>query len=241
MPDNLASGIRTLRGFGRTDAQIVAHLVEQGNDEIEDVDDLRAYMLGKSAGGPTRTARALAEDQLQAMGVVPIVRTMRESPAGRAALERLQRRTVPTTEIITSSKDKQKDFIAANPYVPPRPTGKPAAPGTSPAMSAGNGGSPPMDPVQVLRNFGRTATEIATGVDIAINEALGGRTGETISARAGRNGFPAAPVVSKTLDFVDPGHTAGAVSNYWQNRIPHVPAEIARHLAKAACGCRRGR
>lgn len=80
--------------------------------------------------------------------------------------------------------------------------------------------------------------ETAIDADIWINERLGGRTGETISARAGRGGMPGARVVSGALDLVDPGHTTRAVASYWSNRIPFVPLDIQRELGK---NCKRVR
>jgi len=63
-------------------------------------------------------------------------------------------------------------------------------------------------------------------------EMIDGRP-ETISSRAGRGRLgPAGPVVNAITNAVDPGHPQKAVAGFWSNRLPCVPPEVARGIAR---------
>ena len=73
---------------------------------------------------------------------------------------------------------------------------------------------------------------VARGVDVFVNEELGGQPGQTISARS------YGTAVGDVLDYVAPGHTGSALVSYQiqSNTLPCIPksyeAEIAKHYRK---------
>jgi hypothetical protein len=85
-----------------------------------------------------------------------------------------------------------------------------------------------------------TIDDIGLGVprklDVAVNEALGGQPGQTISARVGRREGPFQSMIADGLDFVAPGHTARALDAEYATRglNPCAPKLSAREVSKLA-------
>jgi hypothetical protein len=237
MPDSahISQFISTQRGFGRTDAQI-AQALSTVTDEIEDVDDLRAF-----------------------------VATMAERPESYAS----------DVRITSWWRAQVPGFLEGGPLIPERKVRRLAGGvdkrwDVMPAIQTG-GGAPgpknptdiwdpvslswvprprsiktviPKDPVVLRSDLGGWWVDPLTDADRAVNVILGGED-ETISARVGRREGPVEGAIADVLDWVDPGHTAGAVRAQDQrsgNWIPTVPVStaraLARKLSRACCYCR---
>jgi hypothetical protein len=73
-------------------------------------------------------------------------------------------------------------------------------------------------------------------LDVAVNEALGGQPGQTISARVAPREGPLQSMIADGLDFVAPGHTARALDAEYATRgvNPCAPKLSAREVSKLA-------